>query len=87
MKVLYIKKAMNSALSVTSVTMYTLRRILRVHPTEFDSFSHIPTNNTNIFRFSRSVLAWIYLVLCSKKLERLWSRREIQESKLYEEFN
>ena len=87
MKVLYIKKAMDSALSVTSVTMYTLRRILRVHPTEFDLFLYIPTNNANIFRFNKSVLAWIYLVLCSKELERFWSRHEIQESKLYEEFN
>ena len=47
---------------------------MRVHPTEFDMFLYIPNNNTNIFRFSRSVIAWIYLALCSKELKRLWPR-------------
>ena len=44
-------------------------------------------NNSNIFRFSRGVIAWIYLALCSKELKKLWPRYKIQKSKLFEEVN
>ena len=42
-KVLYIIIAIESMLSLTSVKIYALTKILKVHPTEFDRFLYIQT--------------------------------------------